>query len=110
MSNVTLSIGGREFTVACAEGEEAHVLKLGRMIDSKIGDSGAMKAQSESRVLLYAALLLADDLHDARNATGTTSPAPTAPSPTGPDPVRLESIALRLENLASRLEDASVSA
>ena len=29
MSNVTLSIGGRSYTVACAEGEESHVLGLG---------------------------------------------------------------------------------
>ena len=29
MSNVTLTVSGRQFTVACAEGEEAHIRKLG---------------------------------------------------------------------------------
>ena len=50
MSNVTLSIGGRSFTVACAEGEEGHVAGLGRMIDSKVGSMGDLTGQSEPRM------------------------------------------------------------
>ena len=33
MSNVTLDIAGRKFTVACAEGEEAHIAMLGQTIN-----------------------------------------------------------------------------
>ena len=36
MSNVTLDIAGRKFTVACGSGEEPHIEMLGRIIDSKI--------------------------------------------------------------------------
>lgn len=93
MSNVTLQIGGRAYTVACAEGEEAHVTGLGRMIADKVEEMGG--AHNEPRQLLFAALLLADELHEARNRT---PPAPAI------EPERLEALATRLENCASALE------
>lgn len=105
MSNVTLQIGGRSFVVACANGEEQHVAGLGRMIDGKVAEMGDA-SQSESRMLLFAALLLADDLHEAgKRQPEVPAPAP-APPPAAPqvDVQRLEALAARLENLASRLE------
>jgi len=106
MSNVTLHIGGRSFVVACANGEEQHVTGLGRMIDGKLADMGDVATQSESRMLLFAALLLADDLHEAgQRQAEAPAPAP-APAPAAPqfDAQRLEALAARLENLAARLE------
>ncbi len=102
MSNVTLTISGREYTVACAEGEEAHVSGLGRMIDTKLSAMGNMAGQGETRQLLFAALLLADELHEAGPARSA------APSPAGSNPDfhadRLEAIATALETCASHLE------
>lgn len=100
MSNVKLAIGGRQFTVACAEGEEAHVTGLGEMIAAKIDTMGDISSQSETRMLLFAALLLADELHDATSRDAGAA-APGLPSGTAH---RLEMIAERLENLATRLE------
>lgn len=100
MSNVDLRIGGRNFTVACAKGEEAHVAALGRMIDAKLAAMGDSPGQSESRMLLFAALLLADELHEAQAAAATPAPAPADPQAAR----RLEKLAGRLENLAARLE------
>ena len=100
MSNVTLPIGGRNFTVACAEGEEDHVAGLGRMIAGKLAAMGDISSQSETRMLLFAALLLADELHDS---TQRKPQAASSGLPNGSGE-RLEAIAERLENLASRLE------
>jgi cell division protein ZapA len=100
MSNVTLTLGGRNFTVACAEGEEDHVAGLGRMIAAKIAAMGDLSSQSETRMLLFAALLLADELHEAT----VRAPATAAPALADGSAERLEEIALRLENLAARLE------
>ena len=104
MSNVTLSIGGRNYTVACAEGEEHHVLGLGTLIDSKLSAMGDLVGQAETRTLLFAALLLADELHDANGANvaavAEPSPAQIAPAMT----LRLDELATSLENLALRLE------
>jgi cell division protein ZapA len=108
MSNVTLAIGGRNFTVACAAGEEGHVADLGEMIAAKLATMGDVSGQSESRMLLFAALLLADELHDAtaRSGQGAATASPPAPASAMPDDSaeRLVAIAERLENLASRLE------
>lgn len=102
MSNVTLSIGGRSFTVACADGEETHVGHLGTLIDAKVTAAGAA-GQTEARMLLYAALLLADEVHDLK---GSASPA-AAPAEMQE---RLARIAVRIENLADLLEGSATNA
>lgn len=67
MSEVTLSIGGRTYKVACAEGEEQHVRKLGEEIDAKLQSMG-QRGSHDAQNLLFGALLLADDLAEARGA------------------------------------------
>lgn len=98
MSNVTLTIGGRHYTVACGAGEEEHIAMLGRSIDERLTGLGNLQGQSEARTLLYAALLLADELHEARSAgSGGTSDEDDARV--------LDAVAARLEDLAARLEN-----
>ena len=96
MSNVVLQIGGRSFSVACEPGEEAHVEALGRAIDAKIASVEGAAQQSESRMLLFAALMLADELSERG--------APLMPSKNA---ASLGAIADRLENLATLLEAAA---
>ena len=110
MSNVSLTIGGRSFTVACAEGEEDHVANLGRMIDSKVASMGDVAGQSEPRMLLYAALLLADELHEVKSAANPTGENSASSGLSPHAGSQLESIASRLENLASHLEGRPTSA
>lgn len=104
MSNVQLSIGGRNYTLACADGEEEHVRALGALIEEKIQASGAV-GQSEGRMFLFGALMLADELHEARKSTA--APA-GAESPELAD--RLGIIASRIEKLADVLEESASNA
>jgi cell division protein ZapA len=100
MSNVTLQIGGRAYTVACAAGEEDHVAGLGRMIDDKVQAMGT--GHNEVRQLLFAALLLADELHDSRRRPAAE---PASAVTAAPDhSAALEAIADRLEKCAAALE------
>jgi cell division protein ZapA len=99
MSNVTLTIGGKHYTVACAAGEEAHIEALGRTIDGKLTDLPNLGGQSEARTLLFAALLLADELHELRSGG-----APAA-ADDGAAAQALERVAETLEGLAQRLEN-----
>ena len=106
MSNVELHIGGRDFRVACAPGEEAHISELGQMIDAKVSGMG-MAGQSEARMLLFASLLLADEVDEAKNRGGSAASPSPASSPSQPDPAlaeRLEAIAAALEKCAVALE------
>lgn len=100
MSNVTLTIGGREYTVACADGEEAHISGLGRIIDGKLtGVSG--NSRNEAMNLLFAALLLADENEDLK---AKPSGAPAVPPTPMVEPERLDEIADRIENIVRLLE------
>jgi cell division protein ZapA len=103
MSNVTLQIGGRAYTVACAEGEEGHVSGLGSLIAEKVETMGG--AHNEVRQLLFAALILADELHEARGRPGGSAAPASAAPPAAPDhSAALEAIAERLEKCAIALE------
>ncbi len=113
MSDIDLTIGGRTFRVACAPGEEAHIAGLGRTIDAKLSAMGGAAGQSETRTLLFAALLLADELHDRAEGKAPPPPPPPPPESPKPDPAvatALEAMAERLENLASALERGAADA
>ena len=100
MSNVTLQVGGRGYIVACAAGEEAHVEQLGVLIDGKIREL-TTAGHNEVRLLLFASLLLADELHELK---GRASGALAKPAVDGDQAAALEQIATRLENCATALE------
>jgi cell division protein ZapA len=107
MSNVNLTIGGRVFTVAATDGEESHIAMLGHMIDERAGRLIAGPGQSETRMLLFAALLLADELHDAHRKEPPPPPEVplTEPEEAGrPGAEIAAEVAARIEALASRVE------
>lgn len=107
MSNVNLTIGGRTFAVSAAAGEESHIEMLGRMIEDRVRKSGAA-TQNETRMLLFAALMLADELHDAHEKEAPPAPEPVAAAPAEPSPeviARVEALAERVEKLARHLEE-----
>lgn len=65
MPQVTVTINGRNYTVACGDGEEQHLLDLAsyydkqiRLISEEVGQVG------DTRLLLLGALMIADQLSD----------------------------------------------
>ena len=101
MAEVTLSIGGRSYTVACRDGGEDHLRGLAARVDRKVAEAqSAVGTASELRQLLFAALLLADDVEEGSIA----SPGPA------PDVVHaLLALASRVEGIADALETARVT-
>ena len=104
MAEVELSIAGRPYKVACRNGEEDTLRAAGALVDAKCREALAgLGTLSESRQLLFAALLLADQLVDGREVE----------IPTGPDPElveRTQRMAERLESLADALERTDMDA
>lgn len=78
MSTVTLTIGPKSYSIACADGEEAHIEALGAMIAEKYARLGSARAPLEAQNLLFAALFLADELAEARKGKDTGKPASAA--------------------------------
>ena len=73
-------------------------------IDAKIQSMGAART-TETRQLLFAALLLADEVHEAKSRSGLAASAPPGQSPLDDSHAeRLEAIAAKLEACALALE------
>ena len=95
MAEVTLDIAGRQYAVACRDGGEAHLRKLGELVSAKAREaSGAVGTVNETRQLLFAALLLADHVVEG---------LPPAVTPAADDEA-LARLADRLERIADALE------
>ena len=107
MSDVTLTIGGRRYKLACAAGEEAHVARLGEAVDARIAALPGSTRQSEVQTLLYASLLLADELHAGEDRADQPVDQPAPDDMASADP--LEELADRLEKLAETLERSAAS-
>lgn len=114
MSDVSLKIGGRHYRVACAPGEEPRLERLGSIINAKLASEPGLTSQTESRMLLFAALLLADQVDELQRNPPPAAPAEPA-KPEGPTPEEqelvelLELFAEKLETIADQLEVATQS-
>jgi cell division protein ZapA len=114
--NVSLSIGGRNHVISVGADEEPHLRMLAKMIDERASTLGFGQGQTEARMLLVTALMLADELHTLQNAPAPTPAPPPAPPKQTPAKVssdaeiapqviaRVAELADRVEKLAARLE------
>ena len=102
MAEVDLSIAGRSYRVACRNGEEASLHEAARLVDAKSREALAgLGTLSEARQLLFASLLLADQLLDQNPQSAA---AAVAAAPDSALLERADSLANRLEALADALE------
>ena len=68
MANIEIEVAGRKYAVACRDGEEAHLQAVGAIVDRRARDAAqALGSLSEARTLLFASLLLADDIKELRS-------------------------------------------
>lgn len=67
MAQVTVEVNGRPYAVGCEDGQEEHLLNLAKLFDQQVRQvSKDMGQLGEGRLFLMGALLLADELSDAR--------------------------------------------
>lgn len=98
MAQVTLRINGYSYVLGCPDGEESHLLAMAAEVDKRIEAVKASAGQSgEARMLVMAALTLADDLHDQKQAGGSGKPDPKLGR-------RLNRMAKHAEDIAADLE------
>jgi len=65
MGQVNVSVNGRNYTVACDNGQEKHVAELAQYIDGHITELAASVGQvGDARLLLMASLLVSDELSE----------------------------------------------
>ncbi len=107
MPQVTVAINGRSYTIACEPGEEDRVRQLGRSIDAKVvGFAKDAPQAGEARLLVMAALMLADELSEARETLRRARGSSNGPAAVDEEALAsgIERLALRIETVAARLE------
>ena len=71
MSQINVEVNGRPYAVGCEDGQEAHLIELAKMFDHQVRQVGQDMGQlGDTRLFLMGALLLADELADARGRLG----------------------------------------
>src|SRR5580692_5419698 len=66
MSQVSVTINGRQFRMACEDGQEPHLVELARELDSRItGLRTKFGEIGDTRLTVMAAITVADELAEA---------------------------------------------
>jgi cell division protein ZapA len=96
MGQALLTITGRTYRISCRDGDEDRISRLGDEIAARATSiTGSLGSVPEGQLLVMTALMLADELADARNGIApAASPTPMM------DITRLTRIVERLEHLA----------
>ena len=92
MAQVTITINYREYAISCEDGEEAHIVKLSRLLNEKANSLiQALGPINENLLLAMVGLLVADELSETKKtlssipatSTSITEPAPSITTNTG---------------------------
>jgi len=66
MSHVSVTIHGRQYRMACEDGQEDHLVRLARDLDQRIEQlKASFGAIGDMRLIVMAALTLGDELSEA---------------------------------------------
>ena len=105
MAQVTLRINGYSYLVGCEDGQERHLTAMGEAVQTRIDSIKTLGQTGEARLLMLAALLLADELHDKDAAV----PLQRVPERAAVDPAfdaAVKRLAMKAEEIAEALERA----
>ena len=68
MNHINVTINGRQYRMACEEGQEVRLLKLAESLEARIESlRGKFGEIGDARLTMMAALTVCDELQDAEN-------------------------------------------
>ncbi len=68
MGQVTITIDKREYAIVCEDGQEAHIVKLSKILDERAKQvTGGSRSINENMMLALVGLTLADELQDIKD-------------------------------------------
>lgn len=112
MASVSVTINGRRYEIACDEGQEAQLSRLGRYVDDRVRQLAAAVGQlGDTRLMVMTSLLLADELSDKNDELETYKVAHNASILERKDEVlaeKLDRLTARILQIAESLEDEEV--
>lgn len=67
MAHVNVTINGRQFRMACDDGQEEHLMRLAADVDGKVDQlRGAFGEIGDTRLTVMAAIMVADEMADMK--------------------------------------------
>jgi cell division protein ZapA len=108
MAQVNITINNRDYQVACDDGQEAHLTRLGSYVDKRLNELIAAVGQvGEARLLVMVSLLLTDELSDLYSENGVGSGSDMHGNRDEEEVcVAIEKLAERIEDIAAGFEQA----
>jgi len=104
VAQVDIQINGKVYRIACEDGQEPRLRDLAVMVDAHVKDLVTQVGQvGDTRLLVMASLLVADELMDLRDAALEVDEGEEEFSPS-----ELDDLALAVEGLAERIERIAV--
>ena len=92
MAQVAIMINGKEYSLACDDGQEERIRAAGAMLSAGVDElAGQMGRVNDLNLAIMASVLLADDLIQEQTARKAATPD-------------LEELAMALEYLADKVE------
>ena len=105
MSEISRTINGRNYTVACEDGQEEHLGTLAEYVKTQVEDlAGSVGQIGDARLMLMVALLISDELSDAYSETATLRDEIEQKSELSSATLVADRLALGLEEMAGRME------
>ena len=110
MGQVAVTVFGRSYRFDCGEGEEARLGELAAFLKGRVEELNRQFGNAgEERLLLMAALLMADELWDARAALAEKQGAAASQEPAR-EPAKERAKELTREAAAERREQEAIRA
>ncbi len=113
MGQVGITINGRKYEIACEEGQEERLTRLGSYVDERTTELvNSVGNVGDARLMVMTGLLVADKLFDAlaeveklRAEIAQTKQAPAPASADDKLAPLIDAIAERIEDIAANLEN-----
>lgn len=100
MAQVDVTINGRDYRIACEDGQEQHLIGLAAYLNARVAELVREVGQiGDTRLLVMAGLLVADELSDTKDALDAERGQRQAEMAG-----RLDKLAGRIESLAAGIE------
>lgn len=116
MGTINVQIFGKEYPIACDDGQEQHLNRLAQVVSERMRSlTQQMGRAPEQLMLIYTALMLADELEDARKEAARLRSDMKTIAKEGKIPVdntKLEemelAMALHMDQIAGKLEQLTM--
>ena len=106
MAQVDVSVNGQSYRIACEDGQEDRLVDLAAIVDEKVlGLVNQIGQVGSNRLLVMAALVIADELVDLKNEAGSSQELKDNSNQQDTVLV-LQEVIKRIENIADQVEQA----